>query len=74
MEKFTRKCVKAPFIFNILPIFIQLNKARIGSGSGESFPDPTKKVLIRIRNPGEIEEKPWTFYIINLQLKAAFNV
>ena len=31
-------------------LFIQLSIARAGSGSGENFPDPTKKKM-RIRNP-----------------------
>ena len=37
---------------NIFSLFIQLNKGKVpvGSGSGDNFPDLTKK--IRIRNPG----------------------
>ena len=39
-------------------MFIQLYivKVPIGSGSGENFPDPTKKV--RLRNPGGHEADP----------------
>ena len=33
-------------------ILIHLYKAKVPIGSGEKFPDPTKTVRIRIRNPG----------------------
>ena len=41
----------APFC--ILSLFLKLYIASAGSGSGENFPDPTKKV--RVRNPARLE-------------------
>ena len=38
-------------IFLILYLFIQLYTAKVGSGSGENFPDPYPTKKVRIRKP-----------------------
>ena len=43
IEKFTWKCVRTPSFFKFCHHNTTLHSHRVGSGSGENFPDPTKK-------------------------------
>ena len=51
---------KSSTFFYVSSLFIQLHitKVRVGSESGENFPDPVRTEKVRIRP--ELEPQPWT--------------